>query len=617
MKRIHKIGKLIRKTHPRLNAQALTTTKIGFLKDYRYKPVSTFLLKPQIHNYELRSFRYVDGHQKYTPNPNKEGSQDDNDDVDHFNWNLFLKIVGAYVGSTIIFLIFSEEFKMVLPPVFATAFHKLDAHWVWAKILWKAMRSNESNMDEFHEYTSTELEAFLRRTGGYYVEATRYLLTFKKQLLPKPYWRLEGVINEIIAKNDPVPFIELKKTFEDEIGYLNEVFSYFSESPSFVNHLVQEHYARILDVDDPVTVTIVRPDVSRTDLVTLQHLLTITEFFFRNVDMLQHLQELYDYDENTYRVIGRKKGYELLGENDERMADLKTSFPHMKFPKLYDHFKSTSVNIRDYVDDALPITDLERLEQADISPSAIASALSNFVAHEIFISGVVPFDLDASQFRVRRNKNTWNNRVELIVNDHLVKPLNLEERIAFAKLWASDFSNDWSSHHEALWRMHVPLPFHRIFYKNIIQDQEPHSENERMLLRSYLFTVLSSNTRYLLKTTRFLKRMQESYDLPSYFFCDYALYSKECLIMYDRRARINLLSGWFSYQYLYLKICLFKSFDFLRRYFYTSFSLLSSLMTSMWPKSPTLRSYHRSTPVVPAMTLPPPPNFSTVPTEQL
>ncbi len=92
----------------------------------------------------------------------------------------------------------------------------------------------------------------------------------------------------------------------------------------------------------------------------------------------------------------------------------------------------------EFIDHAVKVSDRNGLAGMNADPSYVAKLLTEVFSQQIFIDGFVHCDPHPGNMLVRRNPNTWNNALELVILDHgLYQHMDDDFKVLYAKLWKS------------------------------------------------------------------------------------------------------------------------------------------------------------------------------------
>ncbi|MDH4317397.1 MAG: AarF/ABC1/UbiB kinase family protein [Desulfobulbaceae bacterium] len=183
----------------------------------------------------------------------------------------------------------------------------------------------------------------------------------------------------------PFPCAEAQRIIREETGKeLEEIFSYFDETPLAAASIGQVHRARLHDGTELV-IKVQRPDIEKiiaVDLEILAHIASLME---------QYLEELRGHRPTAIvkefaRSISREIDFTREIASINRFTRQFRNNPTIYIPKAFSAYSSERVLVLEYIDGvkASKISDLKRL---DYDLPLIAERGTNLVMEQIFIHG--------------------------------------------------------------------------------------------------------------------------------------------------------------------------------------------------------------------------------------
>lgn len=182
----------------------------------------------------------------------------------------------------------------------------------------------------------------------------------------------------------PFPFSEVERIFLEEFGKpIEHYFQHFETRPFAAASLAQVHQA-ILHSGQKVAVKVQYPRLSETlnsDLLTIEILTKVVEFFFPNIKLNWILDEI--------KInIPDELNFEKEAKNCERFNQ---DFAHLKnvcAPKIFWEVTSPKIITSEFID-GVKISNLEGLRELDADFKFISQLLVDVFCTQIFFNGYV------------------------------------------------------------------------------------------------------------------------------------------------------------------------------------------------------------------------------------
>jgi len=233
-----------------------------------------------------------------------------------------------------------------------------------------------TNMKRWQKY-AREFSGFAVKLGGVFIKMGQFIST-RVDILP------EEILKELENLQDEVPTIKFKKirtTLEQELGDLNQHFSYFDESPVAAASLGQAHRARLLD-GDKVVVKVQRPgirNVCYTDLAAMRIIARVAmrfNFISRRANASALVEEF-------GRVFLEELSYKHEAYNATRFSEMYKDDLGVYIPIIYyEHSTDRVLTIEDVT--SIKITDFAAMEAAGISRKAVAKRMMDTYLPQVF-----------------------------------------------------------------------------------------------------------------------------------------------------------------------------------------------------------------------------------------
>ncbi|MBC8099881.1 MAG: AarF/ABC1/UbiB kinase family protein, partial [Armatimonadetes bacterium] len=233
-----------------------------------------------------------------------------------------------------------------------------------------------TNTARYIGYTR-EFRGFAVALGGVFIKLGQFVST-RVDALP------EAIVRELESLQDEVPtvpFKQIKRTLEQDLGALSTHFRDFNETPIAAASLGQAHKARLLN-GDKVVVKVQRPgirEVCYTDLAALKLVAWVSmkfAFISRRADAAALTEEF-------GRVLLEELSYSHEALNAAVFADFFKDDMGVYIPTIYTaHSTDRILTLEDV--SSLKITDFEGLAAAGISRKAVAQRLMDTYLRQIF-----------------------------------------------------------------------------------------------------------------------------------------------------------------------------------------------------------------------------------------
>lgn len=208
------------------------------------------------------------------------------------------------------------------------------------------------------------------------------VLSARSDLLPPDYLAELAKLQDEVP---PVPFEQIEPVFRAAFGYSPlETFREFNPVPIASASIGQVYRAKLHDGSD-VVVKIQRPGldvVIATDLALMRHVAEYAQRFkwLQRFDLPALVRE--------FRFILQDELiYTLEAHNSETLAREMANHPNIIFPKVYWPYTAHQVLTTTWIQ-GIKITDLQRLSNAGIDRSLLATNLANSLLEQILLHGM-------------------------------------------------------------------------------------------------------------------------------------------------------------------------------------------------------------------------------------
>src|ERR1700694_2545380 len=219
--------------------------------------------------------------------------------------------------------------------------------------------------------------------GGTLIKACQFAST-RPDILPVPYVQ---ALSKLQDRLPPHPWSEIARTIRQELGRSpKDVFEWIDPEPVAAASIAQVHRARLRDGRE-VAVKVQYSEIARiiaTDLAILQRIVKLVARLFPNVQ----LQPIFDYLKETLPL-------ELDFKREAAaMTELRAALQHrtdVLVPTQVPELSTRRLLVMEFIG-GIKITDRAALEQAGISPPAVARLLNDVFAEQVFRLGILHAD---------------------------------------------------------------------------------------------------------------------------------------------------------------------------------------------------------------------------------
>ena len=227
-------------------------------------------------------------------------------------------------------------------------------------------------------------------------------------------------------QSNVLPFAteEAKTIIERELNLpLDQIFSFFEETPIGSASIGQVHRARLLNGTD-VVIKVQRPNIREvvtTDLSILKEIVVRAESFLESMG----LTNLYTLVEAFEKTMIKEMDYRVEAKSIDQFRDFYKEYTNFYVPKVYREFTTEKVMVLELIK-GCKITDVECLKRWGIDPIVIAEAGMNIYLTQIFEYGYFHADPHPGNILVRPDG------VICLIDFGMVGKLNRKDKLAFA-----------------------------------------------------------------------------------------------------------------------------------------------------------------------------------------
>ena len=247
-------------------------------------------------------------------------------------------------------------------------------------------------------YQPKNIRKILEELGGSFIKLGQ-LLSLRPDLLPREYIKELGYLQDHAI---PVKFDKIKKILEKELGSpLHIIYKSFDSKPLFSASVSQVHKATLPN-GKIVAVKVQRPDIQKlfdVDIAILKFLAKHAEerLDIKIISPMEFVEEFEDYTKKELDFMREAK-------HIEKFHEYFAKDPKTRIPKVFWDYTTKKVITMDFVD-GIPINRPEELLKAKLSPSKIATNLTNSLYTQMLMWGVFHADPHPGNvFALKNNK---------------------------------------------------------------------------------------------------------------------------------------------------------------------------------------------------------------------
>ena len=248
---------------------------------------------------------------------------------------------------------------------------------------WSNLLVQPQDWELQHRRSANRILGTAAALGGTLIKACQFAST-RPDILPVPYIQ---ALSKLQDRVPPHPWSEIAKTIKQELGRSpQEVFEWIEQEPIAAGSIAQVHRARLHDGRE-VAVKVQYSEIGRiiaTDLAVLRRIVKLVARLFPNVQ----LQPILDYLKETLPL-------ELDFQREAAsMAELRTALQHradVLVPAGIPELCTKRLIVMEFIS-GIKITDLTALQEAGISPQAVAKLLNDVFAEQVFRLGILHAD---------------------------------------------------------------------------------------------------------------------------------------------------------------------------------------------------------------------------------
>lgn len=301
-------------------------------------------------------------------------------------------------------------------------------------------REEPGYMDDraaFDQRTADRILKVCLQHGGCYTKLGQHIAGMN-HVLPREYTTTLSVLQN---KARPKPFAQVSRTIERELGRpWEEIFEHMEPEPLAAASLAQVHRGRLRGGRE-VVVKVQYPHLKRQieyDLMVLEHLLTLLEFFFPEFSIGWLLPE-------ARAALFRELDFWEEGKNADRLRGLMRQWVDsgaLHIPEIEWPLTDKQVLTMEYVPVQVKVNDAERVRELGVEPGAVGRRLAQIFGEMVFGHGFVHTDPHPGNVFVRSPEGSPGG-FQIVLLDHgAYFALSEHFRMNYALLWKAMLLRD-------------------------------------------------------------------------------------------------------------------------------------------------------------------------------
>lgn len=285
------------------------------------------------------------------------------------------------------------------------------------------------NLDNFTK-SQLLLEAFLR-LGSTFIKIGQFLSS-RRDLLAEEYINALSYLQD---SADELPFYQIKTSIEKEFSKpLDEIFTYFEETPIAAASIGQVHKARLLNTDFDVAVKIQRPNLNAHFYEDLAVLRCIVSYLERHSELGKDREWTKIVDE-IGKTLFEEIDFIQEGKNADHFRENLKYNEKIYIPKVFWQFTSRKIITIEYIP-GIKITDIKSLENNHINPKILSTTLVNAYFKQFFEDGFYHADPHPGNIVVK------NDGTIVFYDFGMVGRINENVKVELANVLISVIGND-------------------------------------------------------------------------------------------------------------------------------------------------------------------------------
>ena len=196
------------------------------------------------------------------------------------------------------------------------------------------------------------------------------IMASRYDVLPKEYC---DALSKLRSNVEPMPFSEVHKILEEELGNVEEIFENISEKSIGSASMAQVHKAK-LKTGEIVAVKVQRRNIYETmtmDVKLLKRAIILLHLrlIVKSIDLTSVIDEIYN-------VAKEEMNFEIEAKHLEEFRENNIDITYVEVPKIYKNFITKKVLVMDYIE-GISLNEKEQLEKAGYDVVEIGEKLAN------------------------------------------------------------------------------------------------------------------------------------------------------------------------------------------------------------------------------------------------
>jgi len=197
----------------------------------------------------------------------------------------------------------------------------------------------------------------------------------------------------------PVPFQEIKKVIESEVGTISSVFDELQETPIGSASIAQVYRAKYQG--EQIIVKVRRPGIEKMINLDIDILTRLSSIAEKNIPAIRQ-REPKLLIETFARTINRELDFLNEASNAQRFREYFQGDNRIYIPKVYREISSSKVLVQEHID-GVKISNIAMMAKNGIAPEVIAQNGADIILKQILINGFFHADPHPGNIFVKEN----------------------------------------------------------------------------------------------------------------------------------------------------------------------------------------------------------------------
>ena len=222
------------------------------------------------------------------------------------------------------------------------------------------------------------------------------IMASRYDVLPKEYC---DELSKLRSNVEPMPFSEVHKILEEELGNVEEIFENISEKSIGSASMAQVHKAK-LKTGEIVAVKVQRRNIYETmtmDVKLLKRAIILLHLrlIVKSIDLTSVIDEIYN-------VAKEEMNFEIEAKHLEEFRENNIDITYVEVPKIYKNFITKKVLVMDYIE-GISLNEKEQLEKAGYDVVEIGEKLANNYIKQALDDGFFHADPHPDNILIEKN----------------------------------------------------------------------------------------------------------------------------------------------------------------------------------------------------------------------